>query len=123
MKSFVFVGVIGLIVLYFMNIAILKTPILNLEWSIHAGIRFCIGFTVLGVIYLYHQALNLKTAFYITTSIEVLDYLYDYFVEAYRFNFEIILHGMFMLSWGAVMGYLTARYIKLRAANHVEENN
>jgi hypothetical protein len=112
MKMLVFSFLIGLVLLYFLNIAILKTPILNLEWSIHAGIRFLVGFIILGVVFLYERAVKFKSAVYLTAGIAAVDYIYDYYIEAYRLNFEIILHGIFMIIWGAILGYLTAKYIK-----------
>lgn len=102
--------ILGLVFLYFMNMAMLKTAILNAEWSIHAGTRFLVGFFVMGVSYLYAKALSFKQALKLILIIVTLDYFYDYYVEAYRLNLEIILHGIYMLVWGALMGYLTAKY-------------
>lgn len=112
MKMLTFTFVVGAIFLYFINIAILKTPILNLEWSIHAATRFLAGFFVMGVSYFYAKALSFKNALKLTLFIIILDYLYDYFIEAYRLNFEIIMHGIYMLIWGALLGYLTAKQAK-----------
>lgn len=110
MKMLGFAFIIGLIFLYFMNMALLKTAILDTEWSIHAGIRFLVGFFVMGVNYFHTKALSFKRAVKLTLVIVILDYFFDYYVEAYRLNFEIILHGIYMLVWGALMGYLTAKY-------------
>ncbi|ANE57067.1 hypothetical protein [Methylomonas sp. DH-1] len=110
MKLLLFSFTAGLALLYFMNLALLKSAIPNLEWSIHAGARFLIGFFVLGVSCFYFKKLTFKHAVQLTLAAVVLDYLYDYYVEAYRLNFEIILHGVYMLVWGALMGYLTWRY-------------
>jgi hypothetical protein len=117
MKMLVFSFIVGIVLLYFLNIALLKAPILNLDWSIHAGIRFLIGFIVLGVSSFYMQAIKFKRAVYITVCIVTIDYLYDYYTQAYKLNFEIILHGIFMMIWGAILGYLTAKYIKERVHN------
>ncbi len=114
MKILVFSFIIGIISLYFLNIALLKTPILTLDWSIHAGLRFLVGFLVLGVSCFYAEAITFKKALYITACIITADYIYDYFSQTYKFQFEIILHGIFMMVWGAVLGYLTAKYIKGR---------
>jgi hypothetical protein len=35
MKLLVFSFIVGVVLLYFMNIAILKTPIPDLHWSVH----------------------------------------------------------------------------------------
>jgi len=117
MKMLIFSFIVGAFSLYFLNIAILKTPLLDLHWSVHAGVRFLIGFILLGVSYFYAHAIKFKTAVYITACIVVMDYIYDYYAQAHRFNFEIILHGIFMMVWGAILGYLTAKYIKEKSMN------
>lgn len=99
MKILVFSIIVGSVLLYFLNIAILKTPLLDLHWSIHAGLRFSAGFIILGVSYFYAKALTFKKALYITVCILIVDYIYDYNIVAYRLNFEIILHGIYMLIW------------------------
>lgn len=110
MKMLVFSIIVGIVLLYFLNIAVFKAPLLNLIWSIHAGIRFLAGFLILGVSYFYAKALTLKYALYITASIISADYIYDYYMQDYRFNFELLLHGIFMIIWGSILGYLTAKY-------------
>ena len=107
----IFCFVVGAIFLYFINIAILKTPIPNMEWSIHAGTRFLVGFFVLGISCFYLKALSFKNATTLTLVIVIVDYLYDYYVESYRLNIEIIMHGIYMLIWGALLGYLAAKHI------------
>lgn len=114
MKMLVFSFIVGIALLYFLNIALLKTPLLDLHWSIHAGIRFLVGFFLLGVSFFYAHALKFKIAVYISVFIVVTDYIYDIYTQAYRFELEIIFHGMFMIIWGAILGYLTAKYIKER---------
>lgn len=110
MKMLVFSIIVGFVLLYFLNIAIFEAPVLNLIWSIHAGVRFFAGFLILGVSAFYAKALTFKTALYIMACIVAVDYLYDYYMQDFRFNFEIILHGIFMIIWGAILGYLTAKY-------------
>ena len=112
LKILAFSFIVGIVLLYFLNIALLQTPLLDLDWSIHAGLRFSVGFIVLGVSCFYAKAVKFKNAVYITACIVATDYLYDYFSQIYRLKFEIILHGIFMMIWGAVLGYLTAKYIK-----------
>ncbi|MGZ8162277.1 MAG: hypothetical protein ACXWTK_07065 [Methylobacter sp.] len=112
MKMLVFTFIAGLALLYFLNIALLKTPLLDLDWAIHAGIRFLVGFFILGISYFYAKALTFKNVVFITAFIVTADYIYDYFMQSYRFKFEIILHGIFMMIWGAILGYLTAKYKK-----------
>lgn len=114
MKSLFFGLISGLILLYFINIATLKTAIPNMEWIIHASIRFVAGFLVLGFSYFYAKALSFKKALTITLIIVLLDYIYDFYFEDYRFKLEIILHGIFMLTWGGIMGFLAGRFIHKR---------
>ncbi|TRW92896.1 hypothetical protein [Candidatus Methylobacter oryzae] len=114
MKMLVFSFVAGTVLLYFLNIALLKTPLLDLHWSIHAGLRFLIGFIVLGVSYFHAHAVKFKSAVYITACIVTIDYFYDYYAQGHRLNLEIILHGVFMMIWGAILGYLTAKYLRER---------
>jgi hypothetical protein len=111
MKMLVFSIVVGFVLLYFLNIAVFKAPILNLLWSIHAVVRFLAGFFILGISYFYAKSLTFKTALVITACIIAADYLYDYNMQEYNINFEIILHGIFMIIWGAILGYLTVKYI------------
>lgn len=112
MKMLSFIFILGAVFLYFINIAILKTAIPNMEWSIHAGTRFLIGFFVMGVSYFFAKVLSFKQALKLTLIIVILDYIYDYYIESYRLNFEIIMHGIYMLVWGSLMGYLTGKYMR-----------
>ena len=112
MKMLVFSFIVGLFILYFLNIALLRAPILDLEWSIHASIRFFAGFIILGISCFYGHAIKFQNALYIVACIVIADYIYDYYNLDYNLKFEIILHGIFMILWGAVSGYLTAKYLK-----------
>ena len=112
MKLIIFTVITGIILLYFLNIALLKTHLFDPYWIMHAALRFVIGFFILGISYFSAKALTFKKALYLTISLVAADYLYDYYTEAYRFKLEIILHGVYMVIWGAILGYLTAKYIK-----------
>ncbi len=35
---------VGIVLLYFLNIALLRNQLLTPEWFIHSGIRFLVGF-------------------------------------------------------------------------------
>ncbi|OAI17573.1 hypothetical protein [Methylomonas koyamae] len=109
MKIFWVVFAIGLTGLYFVNMAMLKMPFLSWEWGKHAAIRFFLGFFILGVNAFYAHKLKFTSALKVILAIAFLDYLYDYFIETYRLNFEIILHGLYMLVWGSIMGYLACK--------------
>ncbi|WAR44520.1 hypothetical protein [Methylomonas rapida] len=109
MKVFWVVFAIGLIGLYFVNMATLRMPLLNWDWGMHAAIRFFLGFFILGINAFYAQHLKFTSALKVILVIALLDYLYDYYIEAYRLNLEIILHGLYMVTWGSIMGYLACR--------------
>lgn len=110
MKILSLTFILGVFFLYFINMAMLKTAILNTEWSVHASTRFLLGFFVMGVSCFYAKSLSFKNALKLILVIVILDYFYDYYIGAYRLNFEIILHGIYMLAWGALMGFLAAKY-------------
>lgn len=116
MKLLVTIFLLGCLLLYFVNIALLKTPFLNLEWGIHAGIRFVVGFFVIGISCFYAQAFSFKRALQLTLLIVAADYVYDYFFGEFKLNFEIVLHGIYMLLWGALMGYVAANRRRKPAA-------
>ena len=63
MKMLVFSIIVGFVLLYFLNIAVFKAPVLNLLWSIHAVVRFLAGFFILGISYFYAKALTFKNCF------------------------------------------------------------
>lgn len=112
MKMLGFATITGFILLYFFNIAFLKTTnIFDPEWLIHSWLRFLVGFLVLGTSFFYAKAITFKNAIYITLALVIADYIYDYLIAAYKFQVEIILHGIYMLIWGSVMGYCVARFM------------
>lgn len=106
---FWFVFAVGLIGFYLVNMALLKMAFLDWAWAKHAGVRFLLGFFILGVNAFYAQRMKFGSALKAILLIVFLDYLYDYFIEAYRLNFEIILHGIYMVIWGSFMGYFAFR--------------
>jgi hypothetical protein len=116
MKMLSFVIIVGFILLYFLNIALLKTPDIN--WFTHSWLRFLVGFLILGVLSFYAHAITFKKAIVITLLIDLANYFYDYSTSTYRMQLEIILYGIFMLSWGSLVGYLTAKWLKDRIENN-----
>ncbi len=103
---------VGIVLLYFLNIALLRNQLLTPEWFIHSGIRFLVGFLVFGVSVFYAHVIKFKNAVYITLMIVMADYIFDYIRQVDSFKLEVMLLGVFMLLWGAVIGYLTSKTIK-----------
>jgi len=56
--------------------------------------------------------MSFKKTVYITGFIVATDYLYDLYMQTSGFELETLFHGIFMIIWGTILGYLTAKYIK-----------
>lgn len=84
---------------------------------VHSGIRFFTGFIILGVGYFYEHKIKLKISVYLVLALILADDLMDYYRHVNSFSAEFMVHGFYMLLWGALMGYLSMRYIKGKADN------
>ncbi|MGR9087990.1 MAG: hypothetical protein ACU841_13070 [Gammaproteobacteria bacterium] len=117
MLGFVFAA--GLILLYFLNIALLKTSnLFDPNWLLHSWLRFLVGFLILGISSFYTKGITFKSAIFIIMILDAADYLYDVSLGSYRLQLEIILHGIYMMTWGSLMGYLTAKRLTAWIENH-----
>jgi hypothetical protein len=105
---------VGLILLYFVNAAF-KIDIFNWEMFIHAGIRFFTGFIVIGIGFFYEQKIGFKIAVYLVLALVLADDILDYYRGVTQFSPELMLHGVYMLCWGCLVGYLAIRYLKAKA--------
>lgn len=114
MKALGIVIVIGLVLLYFVDAA-LKIQLFNMEMLIHSAIRFFTGFIILGIAAFYGHHLKLKSAIYLVLALVLADDMMDYFRQIDSFHVEVMLHGVFMLLWGAVTG---CAYMKGRKSKH-----
>ncbi len=110
--------IVGLILFYFVNAA-LKVDIFNWEMLIHSGIRFFTGFIVIGVGYFYEHKFKLKISIYLVLGLILADDIMDYFRNVNNFSVELMLHGIYMLLWGSLVGYLTIRYVKLKGRDQL----
>jgi len=102
---------IGLILLYFVNAA-LKIDIFTWEMLMHSGIRFFTGFIILGISYFYAHKLRLKISVFLVLALVLADDVLDYFRHVNNFSAEMMLHGIYMLVWGSLIGYLVMRQVK-----------
>jgi hypothetical protein len=69
MKMLGFVIAVGFVLLYFLNIALLKTTnIFDLNWLARSWLRFLVVFLILGISSFYAKAITLKNALYTTTQ-------------------------------------------------------
>jgi hypothetical protein len=110
--------IVGLILLYFVNAA-LKINIFNWEMLVHSGIRFFTGFIILGIGYFYEHKIKLKISLFFVLALFLADDIMDYYRHVNSFSAEFMLHGIYMLLWGALLGYLSMRAIKSKIDNQL----
>lgn len=111
MKTSVGIMIAGLILLYFVDAAF-KIQIMNWEMLIHSAIRFFTGFILLGIGVFYAHKIRLKSAVYLVLALVLADDIMDYFRNVYSFSFEVMLHSIYMLLWGSLMGYVFMKQLK-----------
>lgn len=111
MKLIGFILFIGLLLLYFLAAAF-KLDMLTLEMLSHIAIRFLIGFLILGIGVFYGHAIRFKSSMFIILALVLGDDIFDYYRNVNSFTPEVILLGIYMLLWGALTGYATARQIR-----------
>ena len=116
MKLVSLVMIAGLILLYFVDAA-LKIQLMNWEMLIHSALRFFTGFILLGIGVFYAHKLRLKSAVYLVLALILADDIMDYYRNVNSFSFEVLLHSIYMLLWGSLMGYVVMRQSKDKAGN------
>jgi hypothetical protein len=114
MKLISIVTIAGLILLYFVDAAF-KIQIMNWEMLTHSALRFFTGFILIGVGVLYAHKIRLKSAVYLALVLVLADEIMDYARKIDSFSFEYTLHGVYMLLWGSLMGYVYMKYSKDKA--------
>ncbi len=111
MKLIGIVTIAGLILLYFMDAAF-KLQIMNLEMLIHSALRFFTGFILIGIGVFYAHKIKLKSAVYLILALVLADDIMDYVRKVEDFRFEITIHGIYMLLWGSLTGYVFMKQLK-----------
>ena len=114
MKMSGVVIIAGLALLYFVDAAF-KLPIMNAEMLIHSAIRFFTGFILIGIGVFYAHKIRFKSAVYLVLLLVLADDIMDYFRNVHSFNFEVMLHGVYMLLWGSLTGYVFMKQLKDKA--------
>ncbi|WP_029646507.1 hypothetical protein [Methylomicrobium lacus] len=102
---------LGLIILYFLDAAF-RLEMLSMEMLGHIGLRFLIGFLILGISVFYEHAIRFKSSVLIILALVLGDDIFDYYRHVNSFTPEVMLLGIYMLLWGALTGYVTARQIR-----------
>jgi hypothetical protein len=108
MNSSVLVIVLGSILLYFIDSAFKFSPF-HAEMFVHSSLRFIAGFLILGIGVFYAHKIKLKYAICLLLALTMADDIWDYSRNVNSFSFEVMLHGIYMLSWGAVTGYVVMK--------------
>ncbi|MGJ0485323.1 MAG: hypothetical protein ACR65R_12480 [Methylomicrobium sp.] len=111
MKLISLILFLGLIALYFLDAAF-RLEMLTLEMLGHIALRFFTGFLILGIGVFYEHVIRFKISVLIILVLLLGDDIFDYYRNVKSFTPEIILLSIYMLLWGALMGYVTARHIK-----------
>lgn len=109
MKLVSIVIIAGLILLYFIDVAFKLNPF-NVEMLIHSGLRFLIGFLVLGIGVFYTNTIRLNFALTLIIALTLADDIWDYTRNVDSFNFEVMLHSIYMLVWGSLTGYVLMKH-------------
>ncbi len=108
MKSALLAFIIGSVLLYFVDTA-LRINNLELEMFIHNIIRFSLGFVFLGILVWYKRQLRFKVALICIITLSLLDVMFDYIRDVGDLSFEMVIHGVFLVIWGSVTGFLFMR--------------
>jgi hypothetical protein len=116
MKTSALVMIAGLILLYFMDAAF-KIQMMNWEMLIHSAISFFTGFILVGIGVFYAHKIRLKSAVYLVFILVLADDIMDYFRNVDSFNFEDMLHSIYMFLWGSLMGYVFMKQAKDKVDN------
>ena len=111
MKLIGIVTVAGLMLLYFMDAAF-KLDLMNLEMLTHSALRFFTGFILIGIGVFYAHKIKLKNAVYLILALVLADDIMDYVRKVEDFRFEITIHGIYMLLWGSLTGYVFMKQLK-----------
>jgi hypothetical protein len=105
MKLVSIVIITGMVLLYFIDVAFKLNPF-NVEMLIHSGLRFLVGFLVLGIGVFYAHKIKLKFAVCFVLALAFADDVWDYTRNINSFNFEVLLHSLYMMAWGSLTGYV-----------------
>ncbi len=113
MKLVSIVIIAGFILLYFIDSAF-KVSMFDWETLIHSGMRFLAGFLVLGIGVFYAHQIKLKYAVGLVLILALGDDIWDYTRNIDSFSFEVLLHSLYMLAWGALTGYVLMKRLMNR---------
>jgi hypothetical protein len=105
MKLVSIVLIAGIVLLYFIDSAF-KLRTFDSEMMIHSGLRFFIGFLILGIGTFYAHKIKLKFAVCLVLALALGDDIWDYTRNVNSFNFEVFLHSLYMMAWGSLAGYV-----------------
>jgi hypothetical protein len=103
MNKFISSLLVGLILLYFVDIA-LRVHNLNLEMLTHNLVRFFAGFVILGIWVWDEHKIGLKVSLYIILAFLISDDIFDYIRGVDNISVPMFLHDLYIVFWGAISG-------------------
>lgn len=107
---------VGLIISYLLAVAF-RLDMLTGEMLVHVALRFFTGFVILGIGVFYEHLFRLKHSLWFILVLFLADDCYDYYRNIDSFTPEVLIVSLFMLLWGALLGYVTMRAFKVRRMN------
>ncbi|MCK4843259.1 MAG: hypothetical protein KAT04_15465 [Methylococcales bacterium] len=110
MKIFSACLLTGLVILYFIDSA-LSIENLNMEMFTHNLVRFFAGFVFLGIGGWYKHKLKFKISLYLIVIFLVSDDIFDYIRNIDNLSFDMLLHDLFIVIWGALSGFFFLKSI------------
>lgn len=114
MKKFISSLLVGLILLYLVDIA-LRVNSLNLEMLIHNLVRFFAGFVILGIWIWDEHKIRLKISLYIILAFLISDDIFDYFRGIDNISVPMFLHDLYIVLWGAISGMFFVKMSGLKS--------
>jgi hypothetical protein len=110
MKKLLVTLIIGLVLLYFLDTAF-HIKNLNLEMLTHNLVRFFSGFVFLGIWVWYKHQMKLKISLYIILGFLISDVIFDFIREINNLSFEMLIHDLFIVVWGAISGFFFIKHL------------
>ena len=110
MKKLIATLIVGLILLYFIEISF-KIDGLTQEMLIDNSVRFFLGFLVTGIWSRSEHKWKTKIYMYVFLVLLVCDVIYNYIQGISTLEIEMTLHDMFIFFWGALVSYFFVKYL------------
>ena len=111
MKKLLSTFVIGLILLYFVDIAF-KIDGFSQDMLINNSVRFFLGFLFSGIWYWSTHKWRSKAFMYVFLILLASDVVFNYVEDISTLEIEMTLHDLYIFFWGAISGYFFVKYLQ-----------